>query len=78
MKEYTIEEINAYRSEVYRILIEKGETEDFARGVCGYDGYIINGEEMPESKVQNSDIIGIWSETVRLTPPELYAEWMTL
>lgn len=32
-KTYTIEEVNSYRAEVYRILISWGETEHFARAV---------------------------------------------
>lgn len=31
-KTYTIEEVNAYREEVYRALIRLGQDEDFAKG----------------------------------------------
>ena len=80
MKEYTIEEINAYRAEVYRILIEMGETEDFARGVCNYDGIIIRGDiNEPDKEGTNEDIITIWGDDIMpFNTPEDYAHLMTL
>lgn len=80
MKEYTIEEINAYRAEVYRILIGKGETEDFARGVCNYDGITIRGSiNEPDKEGNNEDIITIWGNDIMpFNTPKDYADLMTL
>ena len=66
MKEYTIEEINAYRAEVYRILIEMGETDDFAEYVCEY------GRNHSEAH-----LCGHWSYVMWQSPRE-YAELITM
>ena len=67
MKEYTIEEINAYRAEVYRILIEMGETEDFAEYVSCRGKYSVPSEDLP----------GIWKYVMWQSPKD-YAELMTM
>ena len=40
---YTLEEVNAFRAEVHRILMASGASKDLADTVCDYNGIVIRG-----------------------------------
>lgn len=78
-KTYTIEEVNAYRAEVYRILISWGETEDFARGISSFEDMLIRGSyNTPDHKATYNEAISVWSDIMQHNTPQEYAEMMCM
>ena len=77
---YTLEEVNAFRAEVHRILMASGESKDFADSICGYNGIVIRGNQYePDRRGTESDIISIWrNDILPYNTPESYADLMTL
>lgn len=69
VKTYTLEEVNAYRAEVYRLLISWGEYKEDADYICDYD---------PKTCLKTTEsIIYNWSRVMWQTPEE-YAELMCM
>ena len=77
---YTLEEVNAFRAEVHRILMAWGKSKDFADSICGYNRIIIRGNQYePDRPGTESDIIRIWrNDILPYNTPESYADLMTL
>ena len=77
---YTLEEVNAFRAEVHRILMAKGASKDLADTVCDYNGIVIRGNlHEPDRRGTESDIISIWrNDIIPYNTPESYADLMTL
>lgn len=77
---YTLEEVNAFRAEVHRILMASGASKDFADSICGYNRIVIRGNlHEPDRRGTESDIISIWrNDILPYNTPESYADLMTL
>lgn len=78
VKTYTLEEVNAYRAEVYRILISWGEYKEDAKSICGYNGFAKDtdtGIEMYEPTIEQQ--ISYWSNVMWQSPKD-YAELMCM
>ena len=75
---YTLEEVNAFRAEVHRILMARGESKDSADYVCGYSSDKMIGDITVEPFIATpSDIISRWSYVMWQSPEE-YADLMTM
>ena len=79
-REYTVEEVNAFRAEVHRILMASGKSKDFADSICNYNGIVIRGNQYePDRRGTESDIIRIWrNDILPYNTPESYADLMTM
>lgn len=75
---YTLEEVNAFRAKVHRILTARGESKDFADYVCGYSSDEMIGDITVEPFIATpSDIISRLSYVMRQSPEE-FADLMTM
>lgn len=75
---YTLEEVNAFRAEVHRILMARGARKDFADYVCGYHTDKMFGDITVEPFTATpSHIISRWSYVMWQSPEE-YADLMTM
>ena len=77
---YTVEEVNAFRAEVHRILMASGASKDFADSICNYNGIVIRGNQYePDRRGTESDIIRIWrNDILPYNTPQSYADLMTM
>lgn len=75
---YTLEEVNAFRAEVHRILMARGKSKDFADYVCGYHTDKMVGDITVKPFIATpSHIISRWSYVMWQSPEE-YADLMTM
>lgn len=75
---YTLEEVNAFRAEVHRILMAWGKSKDFADYVCGYNTDKMEGDITVEPFTATpSDIVSYWSYFMWQSPEE-FADLMTM
>ena len=79
VKAYTLEEVNAYRAEVYRLLTKEYHLDkESALDICGYNGYIVDGKKVSENDVQQSLVIAHWSYIMNNNTPDMYAYWSSI
>lgn len=78
-KTYTIEEVNSYRDEVYRLLTKEYHLDnESALDICGYNGYIVDGKKVSERDAQQSLVIAHWSYIMNNNTPDMYAYWSSI
>ena len=76
---YTLEEVNAFRAEVHRILTkEMNVAEEEAQTICGYNGYTINGQSVNENELPHAVIVQHWSYIMQCNTPWQYAYWSSI